>query len=408
MEYADTKGWIPVVDLMNYENMYTTKKPIHGTMNVWEHYFLQPETDGKRYTLEEVYSSKNVVLSDGTTGSKVAVATSAGTTGIHAALTAVGVKHGDLVIVPTFTFIASANAVRHCGADPWLMDISASDWCLNLELVRTQIEEYCERRSDDLYYKPTNQRVAALMPVYTLGNIPDMDAFRSIANEYNIPLIVDAACAIGAKYKGQDFGSLADLSVLSFNGNKTITCGGGGAVVGNDEEILAHVRHLTTTARVWPDYDFDEVGFNYRLTNIQAAVGCAQMERLDEFVSTKQRVRKYYMQELEGLAQEKDISFLPTTSGSSCWFSGLVLPKGADIAAVKELCSKLKEKGIEARPFWKPIHLQKPYKDCPRSKVGSAESLWHRIITLPCSTNITDDELRVVVRTLKLLLQGDN
>lgn len=338
------------------------------------------------------------------TGSIGAVATSSGTTGIHAALTAVGVKHRDLVIIPTFTFIASANAVRQCGADPWLMDVGASDWCLNPGLVRNEIDDHCERRSDgQLYNKETNQLVAALMPVYTLGNTPDMAEFRQIADEYNIPLIVDAACAIGAKHNGQDFGALADLSILSFNGNKTITCGGGGAVVGCNQEMLDHVRHLTTTARVWPDYDFDEVGFNYRMTNIQAAVGVAQMERLDSFITTKRFVRKYYEEKLEGL-KNKGISFFPTTNGSSCWFSGIVLPEGAKLNEAKEVCEQLKGDGIEARSFWKPVHIQAIYKDCPKSEVYVAESLWQRIITLPCSTNITEENLEKVVKSVSAFL----
>ena len=329
------------------------------------------------------------------TGSKYAVATSSGTTGLHAALTAVGVKHGELVIIPTFTFIASANSIAHCGAEPWLMDIDPSTWCLDAELVRSEIEKNCEKKDGNLIHKPTDKRVAALMPVYTLGNMPDMKAMRQIADEYNIPLVVDAACAIGATYKDQNFGALADLSALSFNGNKTITCGGGGAVVGNDEELLSHVRHLTTTARVWPDYDFDEVGFNYRMTNIQAAVGVAQMERLSNFISTKRYVRKYYEEQLSQL-KESDITFFPTTEGSSCWFSGIVLPKRAELSTAKEICAKLKETEIEARSFWKPVHLQMPYKDCPISCITVAEGLWQRIITLPCSTNITEEELAFV------------
>lgn len=333
------------------------------------------------------------------TGSDGSVATSSGTTGIHVALTAVGVKYGDYVIIPTFTFIASANAVRHCGADPWLMDINSSTWCLDPELVKDEIEKNCEKRDDGLYHKESGKSVAALMPVYTLGNTPDMKAFRQIADEYGIPLIVDAACAIGAKYNGQDFGPLADLSVLSFNGNKTITCGGGGSIVGNNAVLLQHIRHLTTTARVWPDYDFDEVGFNYRMTNIQAAVGVAQMERLQTFIDTKRRVRKRYEKMLSDL-QDKGITFFPTTDGSSCWFSGIVLPYGAELRRAKEICARLKKKGIEARSFWKPIHLQEPYKNCPKGKVDVAESLWQRIITLPCSTNVTEQELEIVSNAL--------
>ncbi len=332
------------------------------------------------------------------TGSVEAVATSSGTTGIHAALTAAGVKHGELVIIPTFTFIASANAVRHCGASPWLMDISEDTWCLNPELVKNEIEHHCERRDDGLYHQESEKRIAALMPVYTLGNTPDMEKFRAIADEYNIPLIVDAACAVGAKHNGQNFGPLADLSILSFNGNKTITCGGGGAVVGCNQEMLNHVRHLTTTARVWPDYDFDEVGFNYRMTNIQAAVGVAQMERLESFIYMKRKVRKYYEEEFSDL---KGVSFFPTTDGSSCWFSGVVLPEGTELNGAKSICAKLKEDEIEARSFWKPVHLQVPYRDCPMSELSVAENLWQRIITLPCSTNITEEELARVVKSVK-------
>lgn len=343
------------------------------------------------------------------TGSNYAIATSSGTTGLHAALTAVGVKHGDLVILPAFTFIASANAVAHCGAAPWLMDISRGDWCLDPEFVRSEIETHCEKRSDGLYYKAARQRVAALMPVYTLGNIPDMEAFRAIADEYELPLIADAACAVGAKYKGTDFAPFADLSVLSFNGNKTVTCGGGGAVISGGrhsaQEWAERVRHLTTTARVWPDYDFDMVGFNYRMTNIQAAVGCAQMERLEKFIGRKKYVREYYKNVLQSLT-EKGIDFFPATDGSSCWFSGTVLPEGTKISTVKELCARLKEQDIEARPFWKPVHLQEPYKACPRSDTTVSDSLWQRIVTLPCSSNITEEELDHVAGAVLMLFKN--
>lgn len=338
------------------------------------------------------------------TGSRYAVATSSGTTGLHAALTSVGVGRDDLVILPSFTFIASANAIRHCGADPWLMDINPEDWCLDPDIVLEEIRNKCEKSSAGLIHRETGRRIAALMPVYTLGNIPDMDKFRRIADEYEIPLVVDAACAIGATFNGKTFGGLADLSVLSFNGNKTITCGGGGAVVGDNEELLRHVRHLTTTARVWPDYDFDEVGFNYRMTNIQAAVGCAQMERLDEFVGSKRRIRVYYQENLTEVT-DSGITLFPTPAGSSCWFSGIVLSDGSKHDEAKEICSKLKKKGIEARTFWKPVHLQAPYVLAPKGNLGVSESLWQRIITIPCSTGITEEELGTVAEALKYLTE---
>ena len=341
-------------------------------------------------------------MAEDETGSAFAVATSAGTTGLHAALTAAGVGMGDLVILPTFTFIASANAVAHCGAIPWLMDID-STWCMDAETVNKEIAKNCEKRDGKLIHLGTGRKVAAVMPVYTLGNIPDMERFRSLADDYEIPLVADAACAIGAEYKGSSIGSLADVSVLSFNGNKTITCGGGGMVVGNDERLLSRIRHLTTTARLGAEYDFDMVGFNYRMTNIQAAVGCAQMERLHEFVAAKRRIRAFYEEQLKDL-QNMGVSLFPMTDGSSCWFSGIVLNQG-NLQEVRRICQGLRESGIEARSFWKPVHLQKPY--CNALQAGSlkvSSGLWEKILTLPCSTNITEKELKYVAATVKEIL----
>jgi len=350
------------------------------------------------------YVTKLEKMTADATGSNYAVATSAGTTGLHAALIAAGVRAGDLVIIPTFTFIATANSVVHCGATPWLMDIRDDDWCLDPDIVRLALQNECGNKKGAVIHKLTGKRIGAIMPVYTLGNIPDMESLRSIADEYHLPLIADAACAIGAEYKHGPFGALADASVLSFNGNKTVTCGGGGMVVGQNRELLGCVRHLTTTARVGAEYDFDMVGFNYRMTNIQAAVGCAQMERLGEFVAAKRRVRKFYSLALADIADGKGISFFPVTEGSSCWFSGLVLPKESTINDVRSIITVLKEFGIESRTFWKPVHLQEPYKGVPCSVTGVAGGLWERIITLPCSTNITDGELEQVVRCLKKVL----
>ncbi len=337
------------------------------------------------------------------TRSMYAVATSSGTTGIHAALMTAGVGRDDLVIIPTYSLIACANAVKHCGADPWLMDISLKDWCLDPDIVRREIEENCEKTDKKLIHKKSGRRVRTLMPVYTIGNIPDMDVFRRIADEYRIPLVADAACAIGATYKDRPLGGLADMSILSFNGNKTVTCGGGGAIIGNNSKYLGRARHLTSTARVWPDYDFDEVGYNYRMTNVQAAIGCAQLERLEGFVDTKKNTRKYYETNLAKL-EDKGIEFFPTAPGSSCWYSGIVLPEGATLSDSKAICSRLKENGIEARTFWKPIHLQEPYRDAVKGDMTVADGLWQRIVALPCSTSITEEELEKVAGTLLSVL----
>lgn len=346
------------------------------------------------------YVSRLEKMSMEACGSKYAVAVSAGTTGLHAALTAAGVARDELVIIPTFTFIATANAVAHCGAQPWIMDIG-QDWCLDPQIVEDALREECIWDGDKIIHAVSGKRVAAIMPVYTLGNIPDMERFMRIADMYGIPLIADAACAVGATLDGKNLGDLADLSILSFNGNKTITCGGGGMIVGNDKMLMEKVRHLTTTARINAEYDFDMVGFNYRMTNLQAAVGCAQMERLAEFVETKRKIRMYYNRAMKGIT---GITMFPQSNGSSCWFSGIVLDKADGLDDVRNICSKLKEHGIEARSFWKPIHLQLPYKDNLTKLCGRAEGLWNRIVTLPCSTGITSEELETVADCLKDIL----
>ncbi len=337
-------------------------------------------------------------------GTKYAVAASSGTTGLHLALTGCGVKRDELVIIPTFTFIATANAVAHCGAVPWLMDISLDSWTLDAVQMGQELEENTVWDNEKLFHKKTGQRVAAIMPVYTLGNVPDMDKISEIAHRYRLPLIADAAAALGAEYKGRKIGELADLTVLSFNGNKTVTAGGGGMIVGNDEALMKKLKHLSTTARVTAEYDHDMVGYNYRMTNIQAAVGCAQLERAEEFVQKKREIRAFYNQ---AFATIKNISLFPVPDKvkSACWFSGIVLNQGS-LDDVRSLCKKLREKGIEGRSFWKPVHLQKPYQDAVKAQsLENASSLWERILTLPCSTNITGEELEYVALSLKDILE---
>lgn len=345
-------------------------------------------------------------------GAEDAVATSSGTTGLHAMLTAAGVGRDDLVILPTFTFIASANAVAHCGASPWLFDID-DDWLLDVDAVEEAIETEC-RVSDiggevSVVHIATGRKVTAIMPVYTLGNIPDMIRFRRIAEKYHLPLLADAACAVGATFKGEALGSLADVSVLSFNGNKTITCGGGGMCLGNNNAMMDRIRHITTTARIGAEYDFDMVGFNYRMTNVQAAIGCAQMERLEAFVERKRGIHLFYE---ENLCELKRVSFFPVTEGGTCWYSGIVLKNG-ELGRVRDICEALKSRGVDARPFWKPVHLQKPYRDAPvymgnaeveGRMLPHAEQVWSRIVTLPCSTGITNVELETVVEAVRTIL----
>lgn len=324
-------------------------------------------------------------------------AVSSGTAGLHMALKAVGVEKDELVCIPSFTFIATANAVMHCGAQPWLIDIAKDSWTMDPDVLARELQEKAEVRDGKVYHKSSGKRIAAIMPVYTLGMPADMDKINRIAAEYHLPVVADAAAAIGARYKENNIGKIADVTVFSFNGNKTITCGGGGALVSGNQQIIEKAHHLATTARCGIEYEHDMVGYNYRMTNIQAAVGCAQLERVDEFVEKKKYIREYYSKHLSGI---KDISFFPEVewAESACWFSGLVL---SDKYEVKKVCELLKEKGIEARTFWKPVHQQKPYVNEERSEMKVADNLWKHVLTLPSSTGITEEELEQVVKAIK-------
>lgn len=337
-------------------------------------------------------------------GTPGAVATASGTTALHAALITLGVGRDDLVIMPSFTFIASANAVAHCGATPWLMDVRAEDWLLDLDQVEHELQSQTYRHRDGrLIHRATDRRVAALMPVYTLGTCADLQAQRALAQRHGLLVVADAAAALGATWRGEPFAQGADLSVISFNGNKIVTSGGGGIIVGHDEELLRQARHLTTTARTSADYTFDQVGYNYRITNVQAAIGCAQMIRLDEFVAAKRAIRARYDAALAGLS---GIAAFPNhaNEGSTCWFSGITI-HDPDLPPPAEISRLLRERGIEARTFWKPVHLQAPYKLCPMAPLPITDRLWARVLTLPCSTNLTEAQQARVIAALKDILR---
>lgn len=336
------------------------------------------------------------------TGAAGAFATSAGTTGLHLSLIAVGVRPGDLVVLPSFTFIASANAIAHCGATPWLFDISPDSWTLDPALLAATLAAETDRSADGVIHRASGRRVAAIMPVHTMGLPADMDAIVAIARDYGLKVVADSAAALGATYKGRPIGQLgADLTVLSFNGNKTVTTGGGGAVLGNDADIMALVRHLGSTARVDVDYTHDRVGYNYRMTNLEAAVGCAQMERLDRFVGAKRRIAAAYDHAFAGLPGVVPFP-QPDWARSACWFSGVVLSQPAPESVVVR--AEMKRAGIEARSFWKPMHLQPPYADAPATSQPVAGEVWQRVVTLPCSTNLTADQQNHVIATLRAIL----
>jgi len=329
------------------------------------------------------------------------VATASGTAGLHAALLSVGVGPGDLVVVPSYTFIASANAVAHCGAEPWLMDVDHDSWTLDADLLEKTLSADTISKDNILIHHASGRRVAAIIAVYTMGLPADMDKIMAIAKSFSVPVVADAAAALGGTYKGRMVGDLgADLTVFSFNGNKTVTAGGGGAIIGNDAEIIDRVRHLTTTARVGDDYDHDRVGYNYRMTNLQAAVGCAQMEQLENFVAAKRRISDLYNREL---AVIDGVSLFPAPdwAHSACWFSGVTVE--APLPSVDVLVTRLRENGVAARKFWKPMHLQVPFNDVSKTEMKVSDDIWQRVLTLPCSTHLTEmDQDYVIQAFLKI------
>lgn len=341
-----------------------------------------------------------VARSSGATG---AVATSAGTAALHAALLAVGVRPGDLVLLPSFTFIASANAIAHCGATPWLVDADPFSWTMDPVQLEGLLEDEAEVIGGGLYRRACGRRVAALMPVFTLGMAPEMDALGVIADRFGLPIIADAAAAIGVKVMGEPVTACADLVCFSFNGNKTVTAGGGGAVAGRSQDLLDRVRHLTTQARVSADYTHDMVGYNYRMTNVEAAVGVAQMEQLETFLAAKRRIRTTYDDAFRGMP---GVSLFPDLSEEEnvCWFSGIVLDPSRT-PPVKQVCDALREEGIEGRTFWRPVHLQPPFATAPRGHMDTVEGLWTRVLTLPCSTSLTAEEQQRVIQVLMDILK---
>ena len=332
-----------------------------------------------------------------------AVACQSGTAGLHIALQICGVSRDDLVIVPTLTFIAAVNPVRYLGADPVFMDCDDS-LCMDPEKLEEFCREECIYKNNTLYHKETGRRIAAVVVVHVFGNMADMEVILRIAEQYNLKVVEDATEAIGTKYEtglyaGRFAGTMGDIGVYSFNGNKIITTGGGGMIVSRNMEHLKEAKHLTTQAKAdEANFIHDEVGYNYRLTNLQAALGIAQLEQLETFISTKKRNYELYR---KLLPENFGLSILKFREGirSNCWFYSLMCE---DLSVWKpaEIIEKLKEHHIQTRPIWGLIHEQAPYRGSICYKIEKADYYWKRVVKLPCSTNLTPEEVNRVVHTI--------
>lgn len=331
-----------------------------------------------------------------------------GTSGIHLALIESGVGPDDIVIVPTLTFIAAVNPVRYQFAHPVFMDCDDS-LCIDPQKLSAFCEFECDFCNNILIHKSTGRKIKALIVVHVFGNLADMEKIIEIAERYNIKVIEDATEALGTKYvsgkyAGRFAGTLGDFGVFSFNGNKIITTGGGGAITSNDPAAVSRIRYLSTQAKDDPlFYIHNSVGYNYRMTNVQAAIGVAQMECLPEFIERKRKNYNYYK---ELFLDYKFASLIPFRSSteSNCWFYSLLMNSDFVSADIKTIIGELDKAGIQTRSIWGLIHQQLPYKNCETFRIDRAPFYSSRILNLPCSTNITKEEIEYVVWNIKKIL----
>lgn len=322
------------------------------------------------------------------TGASHAVATVSGTAALHICLKLAGVRSDDEVIAPALTFIATANAIAYCGAHPHFADTCPMTLGLDPAKLAEHLEAIAEKRPQGLFNKRTGRRLAAVVCMHTFGHPTDLDGLREVTDAWGLPLVEDAAESLGSRYKGRHTGTDGLLSALSFNGNKIITSGGGGAILTNDSELGAKAKHLTTTAKQPHPWAFshDEIGYNYRLPNLNAALGCAQLERLDDFLARKRQIAESYFTAF-GAIEGVQVVREPSYARSNYWLNALMLDEGLE-SMRDEVLNATNAAGIMTRPIWDLLHQQPMYRECPRSDLSQAESLARRVISVPSSPRL--------------------
>ena len=324
------------------------------------------------------------------TGAKHAIAVVNGTAALHIALKLAGVLQGDEVLIPTLTFVATANAVKYCGADPHFVDSDEKTLGIDPYALRNYLNSIAEIRNKKCVNRKTGKFIRAIVPMHTFGHPVDIEGLLSVAQDFHLLLIEDAADSLGTTINGRHAGTFGLLGALSFTGNKIITTGGGGAILTNNSELAKHAKHLTTTAKVphsW-EYVHDEIGFNYRLPNINAALGCAQLEQLPVFLKSKRELFKLYKTAFENIQHVKLVS---ETEGccSNYWLQTLML----DTSHTNQrdlILNATNEAGYMSRPAWKPIHQLAPFNYCPHMELTAALSLSQRLINIPSSSCLVE------------------
>lgn len=330
-----------------------------------------------------------------------------GTSALHLSLVEAGVKPGDVVLVPPLTFIAAVNPVKYQFATPVFIDCDDS-FCMDPVKLRSFCEEECDWDGKVLKYKVA--AVKALVVVHVFGNMADMESIMDTAEKFNLKVVEDATEALGThytegKYAGKYAGTIGDFGAYSFNGNKIITTGGGGAITARKSETVDHLRYLSTQAKNDPHYYIhDEIGYNYRMTNLQAALGVAQMEELPEFIKRKQRNYELYKREFSGFDLVELMPFREGTS-SNKWFYSLKIDRTRITATMREIITALEKDGIQTRAIWGLINEQKPYEGEETYKLEKAPYFASRILNIPSSTQITKEEIVYVADRVKLLLK---
>ena len=322
------------------------------------------------------------------TGAKYAVAVVNGTAALHISLLLAGVQPEDEVLIPALSFVATANAVVHCGAIPHFIDSEWSTLGIDISSLGKYLQECSQEKGGKLINCHTGRRIAAIVPMHTYGHPVDMASLLVLADNYNLPVVEDAAESLGSTYKGQHTGTLGLLGTLSFNGNKVITTGGGGVILTNDEELARQAKHLTTTAKLPHRWEFfhDQVAWNYRLPNLNAALGCAQMEKLPELL---QRKRSLAMRYQEVFRDVKGIEFVaePLSSISNYWLNTLQLQEPS-FEMRDRLLGLANDAGYQCRPTWTLLHKLPMYVNCPHAPLPVAERLEASLINVPSSANI--------------------
>ena len=332
-----------------------------------------------------------------------------GTSALHLSLVQSGVQPGDVVLVPPLTFIAAVNPVKYQFAQPIFIDCDDS-FCMDPVKLREFCEQECDFADGKLTYKANGAQVKSLVVVHVFGNMADMESIMDIAHKYGIKVIEDATEALGTcytsgRYAGKYAGTIGDFGAFSFNGNKIITTGGGGAVTANKSETVDHIRFLSTQAKTDPHYYIhDEIGYNYRMTNIQAALGVAQMEELPEFIRRKQANFDKYAKLFENYELGEIVPFREGIS-SNKWFYSLKINRERITAEMREIITRLQDRGIQTRAIWGLINEQKPYLNETTYKLEKAPYYAERILNIPSSTQITDEEIETVVSEIKKLFE---